>query len=85
METEGFALWSTVMAEQEQGRISTLYQPIDDSNKVYGQEFLKGEMQGIRMSVLMWTLLKETLAATIEEKESSMTAEEREQDEGREE
>jgi hypothetical protein len=37
------------------------------------------------MSVLMWTLLKETLAATIEEKESSMTAEEREQDEGREE
>lgn len=85
MQSEGFLLWRQIMEAQEEGRVSLLYQPIADANQVYGQEFVKGEMQGIRASVMMWELLKGTLQAEIEERESSMTEEERKQDEGREE
>lgn len=73
------------MEEQESGRVAQLYQPITDANAVYNQEFVKGEMQGIRLCLSMWQLLKEALSAEIEDRVESMTEEERKQDEGREE
>lgn len=85
MKMDGFTLWSNVMTEQEHGRIHTLYQPISDANAVYGQEFVKGEMQGIKLAVLMWELMAQAIEAEIERKEASMTEEEKLADEGREE
>lgn len=54
-------------------------------NAVYAQEFVKGEMQGYRSAVLLWELIAQAIEAEIDRKIASMTPEDIEKDEGREE
>jgi hypothetical protein len=83
---DGFEWWSQVMMNQIAGRQSRLCEPLShEVNATYIQEFEKGEVQGILLSVRMFDLLKARVDDVIEEKRSRLTPEELDKEEAREE
>lgn len=80
-----FQVWKAVMEAQSNRRRGEIFQPLSGSEGVFNQEYLKGEVQGIMLSLGMFQLLKEEVEARIEDKLSNMTPEQLQAEEGREE
>jgi hypothetical protein len=81
---DGFEWWSQVMLSQVAGRQAKMCEPLShEVNAAYIQEFEKGEVQGILLSVRMFDLLKARVDDEIEERRSHMTPEELDKEEGR--